>query len=335
MNDSNTPHQHDLKPCGKHGDTPKDSGLYLGLFHGRSDVNENLNDWGADGPLFGPLRYVHTTYMSTVRAEAVTGECLELDVIADCVTHGGMFYGDLTCFYHDPAKPDLLSVGRQQREGDGKPVPIRNDDTLDALRDLINAVSDIEDKLAGEDRHDSSFWVAGSIPEEVWLTALGAIDETQMPDPTTIHNHICPYCGVGIYCDDINKRISPNTCDLDADYICATCEVLTMRDGQERILADNTALNARLADLNAIATKYQADLANANANYLKVDAEANRLAAKLSQATAGDDDASKNVDALVSLIYDLLKMRTISTFLSEHRPTLMDKIRTTLRDVEG
>jgi hypothetical protein len=41
--------------------------VYLHLFHGRKTPDENLDDWGSDGPVIGPLRYVHITYMATVR----------------------------------------------------------------------------------------------------------------------------------------------------------------------------------------------------------------------------------------------------------------------------
>jgi hypothetical protein len=36
--------------------------LYLHLYHGRKDPDENLEDWGSEGPVIGPLAYVHTTY---------------------------------------------------------------------------------------------------------------------------------------------------------------------------------------------------------------------------------------------------------------------------------
>ena len=111
------------------------------------------------------------------------------------------------------------------------------------------------------------------------------------------HEHICPYCGVGIYCDDLKQRGA--NCELDADYICATCEVLTLREGQERILADNRALNARLADLNAIATKYQADLAN----------------------------RAKAIESLTKLLYDAMGNTQLRSFLSEHKVYLDALIR--------
>ena len=35
--------------------------MYLRLYHGRKDPNQQMVDWGFDGPTFGPLSsYVHT-----------------------------------------------------------------------------------------------------------------------------------------------------------------------------------------------------------------------------------------------------------------------------------
>lgn len=41
-------------------------GLYLGLFHGREVPDKDLDDWGSNGPIIGPLLYVHTTYAHKV-----------------------------------------------------------------------------------------------------------------------------------------------------------------------------------------------------------------------------------------------------------------------------
>jgi hypothetical protein len=38
--------------------------LYLHLFHGRNTPDEKLDDWGFQGPYFGPLDYFHITYIS-------------------------------------------------------------------------------------------------------------------------------------------------------------------------------------------------------------------------------------------------------------------------------
>ena len=44
--------------------------LYLRLFHGRNAVDEQLDDWGFDGPTIGPLSFVHVTFMRDVKFSA-------------------------------------------------------------------------------------------------------------------------------------------------------------------------------------------------------------------------------------------------------------------------
>ncbi len=41
--------------------------LYLKLFHGRIAVDEELDDWGFDGPYVGPLDFIQNTYNTNIR----------------------------------------------------------------------------------------------------------------------------------------------------------------------------------------------------------------------------------------------------------------------------
>ena len=56
---------------------------YMKLFHGRNTPDEDLDDWGADGPIIGPLQWVHTTYGATIRLAFVDN-----GTEADCVGTG-------------------------------------------------------------------------------------------------------------------------------------------------------------------------------------------------------------------------------------------------------
>lgn len=69
---------------------------YLKLFHGRKDPVEQLNDWGEDGPVFGPFPFFHTRYGSAIRFDP-DRDC-NLTVIDDLVYYDGMFYGDWSIF---------------------------------------------------------------------------------------------------------------------------------------------------------------------------------------------------------------------------------------------
>ena len=48
--------------------------VWLRLFHGRNSADEQLDDWGFDGPTIGPLEYVHTTYGSDIKFAFATAE---------------------------------------------------------------------------------------------------------------------------------------------------------------------------------------------------------------------------------------------------------------------
>lgn len=77
------------------------SNLYLKLFHGRATPNQEMNDWGADGPVFGPLSFVHTTYATRIHLGAPDelGDTLgDLFIVDDLVFYDGMFYGDWSAF---------------------------------------------------------------------------------------------------------------------------------------------------------------------------------------------------------------------------------------------
>ncbi|HET6525036.1 hypothetical protein [Sphingopyxis sp.] len=110
---------------------PEAPGLYLHLYHGRKDPHENLEDWGSEGPVIGPLAYLHTTYMCDVKFAAAPDvmECFfpavmtewrarglsnvagplcdwRLTVFNDYIEYDGIYYGDWTVFVATPGEVD-------------------------------------------------------------------------------------------------------------------------------------------------------------------------------------------------------------------------------------
>ena len=79
--------------------------LYLRLFHGRVNPNQDMNNWGSDGPILGPYNYVHTTYNSFVRLGRQDGICDELRIYYDCV-----YYGDWSVFGKEILEEDNFEV---------------------------------------------------------------------------------------------------------------------------------------------------------------------------------------------------------------------------------
>jgi|GEM_PF-2018371 len=73
--------------------------MYLRLYHGRTDPDQQLDEWGFVGPTFGPLScYVHT-YCCNFR---IYGECdtneVWLERHDDMIRWDGCFYGDMELF---------------------------------------------------------------------------------------------------------------------------------------------------------------------------------------------------------------------------------------------
>jgi hypothetical protein len=70
-----------------------DGGLYLELFHGRQ-AGEQLDDWGVQGPIFGPFPYFHTTYACEIKFN----EAHVLSITDEMVRYDGLYYGDWSVF---------------------------------------------------------------------------------------------------------------------------------------------------------------------------------------------------------------------------------------------
>ena len=68
-------------------------GVYLRLFHGRTDPNAIVDDWGTDGPTIGPLEFVQVSYHNAPRLYA-QGVEFWLDKHEDLILFRGVYYGD-------------------------------------------------------------------------------------------------------------------------------------------------------------------------------------------------------------------------------------------------
>lgn len=96
-----------------YGEKPNKPGMYLGLLHGRDHPQQQMNDWGFNGPMIGPLQWCHTTYACTVRisfesaldglryfGKAETDH--EIELSGDLLVFGGKYYGDWTVYCVQP-----------------------------------------------------------------------------------------------------------------------------------------------------------------------------------------------------------------------------------------
>ena len=72
--------------------------LYIRLFHGRADPNQDMDEWGSDGPVLGPYKFVHTTYQYHLKLGCEDGSCDELFLYDDMLYYGDVYYGDWSVF---------------------------------------------------------------------------------------------------------------------------------------------------------------------------------------------------------------------------------------------
>jgi hypothetical protein len=72
--------------------------IYLKLMHGRDNPDQQMHDWGFDGPVLGPFEAAHFTYATHVRCfpKGSDGdtEALELCYHDDMLVYQGKYYGD-------------------------------------------------------------------------------------------------------------------------------------------------------------------------------------------------------------------------------------------------
>ena len=106
-----------------------ESQLYLKLFHGRANLSEEMDGWGSDGPIFGPLAYVHTTYGDTVHIGDDVGDLGDLFLVEECLYYDGIYYGDWSAFVSSRADIDDLAARSghwAEAYDEAKALPSRN-----------------------------------------------------------------------------------------------------------------------------------------------------------------------------------------------------------------
>lgn len=102
------------------------SQLSLQLFHGRSEPDAQLDDWGFDGPCLGPIDGVQLTY-GTVRLIGEFDELVSLGCVDDLLFYGGQYFGDarIATVHEQPATAQVeerLTLVPPQTRSRGRPV---------------------------------------------------------------------------------------------------------------------------------------------------------------------------------------------------------------------
>jgi hypothetical protein len=115
--------------------------VYLKLMHGRDHPDQQMNDWGFDGPVLGPFEAVHFTYTTHVRCfpkgSDGDAEAIELCFHDDMLVYEGKFYGDFEIAAsfgsHTPKSklpPELLEALQSILEHDQEFADIEDAETM-------------------------------------------------------------------------------------------------------------------------------------------------------------------------------------------------------------
>jgi len=141
--------------------------LYIRLFHGRTDPAQQMDDWGTDGPVFGPYLFAHTTYNGCIKLGKPDGGCDELDIAStDLLSYGGVYYGDWSVF------------GEAERKEDGFELSVYDPDKA-RPPELAKRQAKIIVYIRGGICQD----VKTNIPNDCWEYALVDYDnEPDLPD---------------------------------------------------------------------------------------------------------------------------------------------------------
>lgn len=71
--------------------------IYLSLFHGRTDPDETLEDWGTEGPVIGPC-HISFAYMQMRIYPPDSRDIEDVPDTDGMVEYDGVYYGDIAVF---------------------------------------------------------------------------------------------------------------------------------------------------------------------------------------------------------------------------------------------
>ena len=83
--------------------------IFIHLYHGRKDPEQQMEDWGEDGPVIGPFDWFHGTYFSTFNFGTTKDGALwwlgdNKGFPEGLIYYDGMYYGDFEIVSTDDRK---------------------------------------------------------------------------------------------------------------------------------------------------------------------------------------------------------------------------------------
>lgn len=125
-----------------YGEAPTKPGLYLALLHGRFSPRQEMNEWGFNGPLIGPIDWCHTTYATQIRISFTSEEdeqvyfpnpafpdAQDIRIVDDLLVYEDCYYGDWSVFVvhpHEVANPKDTFRAAERRNYFPKQMHVRD-----------------------------------------------------------------------------------------------------------------------------------------------------------------------------------------------------------------
>lgn len=90
--------------------------MYLHLYHGRKDPEQDMDDWGEDGGQF-KIECLISTYRSHIRVKnKIEEEPFDLCFGNDCLYYDGMYYGDWAVYDKPLEGVEVKTLDKQKAE---------------------------------------------------------------------------------------------------------------------------------------------------------------------------------------------------------------------------
>ena len=80
--------------------TEAEANTYIRLYHGRTSIDEKLDDWGWNGPTLGPYESIQLTYGTHIKMHKAD-HFEDLGIVEDLIYYDGYYYGDASIFPSD------------------------------------------------------------------------------------------------------------------------------------------------------------------------------------------------------------------------------------------
>ncbi len=121
--------------------------IYIHLFHGRKTPDEQLEDWGHDGPVLGPFPFAHITYNTDIKLDNEAFH--ELRFVDDLLYYDGVYYGDWSVTAWPPKSPEAYEQEKSEPPSvvavdpaDSKPSPEKQ--LVEAMQEVVREYTEDE-----------------------------------------------------------------------------------------------------------------------------------------------------------------------------------------------